>query len=226
MSQPVALVIARPKELDAWEPALRARGLGVIRAGRRKGAPAVPQSPSVVVVSEKLPFAGALRATRDVRKGPVTRELPVVLVGVEPFTTAQRVRLGAGAPDATVPRGATPEQIAEAVEEASRKGRIAPVELTPAQRNGMKYSRIGTLLMMFGVIFSFPSMGPQTSSGHEKAWFILLIPLGGLVSDVATGRVDARRRLLSWQGWAALVILVAMAAGLLFWPGFFHWANR
>ncbi|HSP19319.1 MAG TPA: hypothetical protein VLQ79_07390 [Myxococcaceae bacterium] len=64
MSQLFALVIARPKELDAWEPALRARGLGVIRAERRKGAPVVRESPSVVVVSEKLPFAGALRTTR------------------------------------------------------------------------------------------------------------------------------------------------------------------
>ncbi len=226
MSEPTVLVIARPKELDAWEPALRARGMGVIRAGREKGSPAPRETPSVVVVSEKLPFAGALRATRDLRKGPATRELPVVLVGVEPFTVAQRLRLGTSAPDATVPRGATPDQIAEAVEQASRKGRAAPVELTPAQKQGMKYSRIGTLLMMFGVIFSFPSMGQRAASSGGKAWFILLIPLGGLVSDVATGRVDGRRRLLSWQGWAALVIGVAIALGLLFWPGFFNWANR
>jgi hypothetical protein len=228
MSQPIALVIARPTELDAWEPALRARGLSVVRAERRrKGAPPPRETPSVVVISEKLPFGGALRATRDLRKGPATRELPVVLVGVQPFTTAQRLRLGVSAPDATVPRGATPEQVAEAVVEASRKGRLPPVELTPAQRAGMKYSRIGTLLMMFGVIFSFPSMGPQNaSSHHDKAWFILLIPLGGLVSDLATGRVDGRRRLLSWQGWAALVIMVGVGVGLLAWPGFFDWANR
>ncbi|HSP19318.1 MAG TPA: hypothetical protein VLQ79_07385 [Myxococcaceae bacterium] len=149
-----------------------------------------------------------------------------MLVGVQPFTTAQRLRLGASAPDATVPRGATPEQIADAVEEASRRGKLPPVELTPAQQQGMKYSRIGTLLMMFGVIFSFPSMGSQTASSGHKAWFILLIPLGGLVSDFATGRVDGRGRLLSWQGWAALLLMVVIGLGLLFWPGFFQWANR
>jgi hypothetical protein len=226
MAQPLALVIARPQELDAWEPALRAQGLGVIRAERRKGAPVSRESPSVVLVSERLPFAGALRATRELRKSPGTRELPVVLVGIQPFTTAQRLRLGVSAPDATVPRGATPEQIAEAAVEASRRGKLPPVELTPAQKQGMKYSRIGTLLMMFGVIFSFPSFGSHTASSGEKAWFILLIPLGGLVSDVATGRVDGRRQVLSWQGWAALALMVGIALGLLFWPGFFEWANR
>jgi len=227
MPRPTALVIARPKEVDAWEPALRARGLDVIRAdGRKRPRDATQASPSVVVVSEKLPFAGALRVTRDLRKDPATRELPVLMVGVRPFTATQRLRMGASAPDATVPRGSTPEQVAEATEEASRKGKAAPVELTQAQKAGMKYSRIGTLLMMFGVIFSFPSLGPQTASGGGKAWFILLIPLGGLVSDLATGRVDGRRQWLSWQGWAAIVLLVGMAVGLLVWPGFFRWANR
>jgi hypothetical protein len=80
--------------------------------------------------------------------------------------------------------------------------------------------------MVFGVIFSFPSLGQRPASEGNKAWFILLIPLGGLVSDFATGRVDGRRRPLSWQGWAAIALMVAMAVGLLVWPGFFQWANR
>lgn len=224
MSRPTALVIARTKESAAWEEALRAQGLEVIRADRKGSRDASARvTPSVVVVSEKLPFAGALRITRDLRKGPATREVPVVLVGVRSFTALQRLRLGASAPDATVPPGATPEAIAVAVEEARQKGRVPPVELTPAQQGGLKYSRIGNLLMVLGVIFSLPGTG---SGSAEKAWFILLIPLGGLVSDFATGRVDGRRRPLSWQGWAAVVILIAMAIGLAVWPGFFHWAGR
>jgi hypothetical protein len=226
MSSPTVLVIAKPKEASSWEEPLRAHGLEVIRADGRKGARSVArEAPSVVVVSEKLPFAGALRVTRDLRKDPATRELPVVLVGVRPFTTIQRLRLGTAAPDATVPPGSSPDEIAVAAEEALRKGRLPAVELTPAQRAGLKYSRIGTLLMMFGVIFSFPSIGSSASS-PGKAWYILLIPLGGLVSDFATGRVDGRRRPLSWQGWAAVVVLVAMAIGLAVWPSFFRWAGR
>ena len=99
------------------------------------------------------------------------------------------------------------------------------MELTPGQQKGLKYSRIGTLLMVFGVIFSFPSIGSSGSS-PGKAWYILLIPFGGLVSDFATCRVDGQRRPLSWQGWAALVIMVLMAIGLLVWPGFLRWAGR
>ncbi len=228
MPRPVALVIARPKEVDAWEPALQARGLGVIRADRRKRPPGPPpESPTVVLVSEKLPMAGALRTTRELRKDPAMRELPVVLVGVHPFTTVQRLRLGTSAPDATVPPRATPDQIAQAAEDASRAGRLPPVQLTPAQQAGMKYSRIGTLLMIFGVFFSFPSMSPQPQpSSASKAWFILLIPLGGLVSDFAAGRVDGRKKPLSWQGWAAVGFMVAIAVALVVWPGFFRWANR
>lgn len=225
VSTPTALVIARPKESAPWAQALSARGFEVIRADVRKDEPSPRASPSVVVVSERLPMAGALRTIRDLRKDPATRELPVVLVGVRPFTTVQRVRLGASAPDATVASGASPEDVAAAVEEAHRQGRVPPVELTPAQRAGMKYSRIGTLLMVFGVIFSFPNIGSQQSAGG-KAWWILLIPLGGLVSDWATGRVDDRKKLLSWQGWAAFAILAAMAVALLVWPAFFHWADR
>jgi len=227
MPRPTVLVIARRSEAPAWEESLRARGLEVIRADARKekGSGAARQAPSVVVVSEKLPFAGALRVTRDLRKDPATREIPVVLVGVHPFATVQRMRLGAAAPDATVPPRATPEQVASAVEEALRTGKLPPVELTPAQQQGLRYARIGTLLMVFGVIFSFPGIGSGTSS-PGKAWYILLIPLGGLVSDFANGRVDGRRRWLSWQSWAAGIIMVAMAVALLVWPGFLRWAGR
>jgi len=225
MLRPTALVIASPKQFAAWEAALRAHGLEPVHAGA-KAAPSGPREPpSVVVVSEKLPFAGALRVTRDLRKDPATRELPVLLVGVRPFTIHQRLRLGSAAPDATVPQGASPEEIAAAAAEALRKGKLPPVELTPAQKAGMKYSRIGTLLMVFGVIFSFPSLGTSTQESG-KAWYMLLIPLGGLVSDFATGRVDGRRRPLSWQGWAAVVLLVGMAIGLAVWPAFFRWAGR
>ncbi len=225
MSRPTALVIASAKQFTAWEEALRGRGLEPVHAGARGAPPGPRASPSVVVVSEKLPFAGALRATRALRKDPATRELPVVLVGVRPFTNVQRLRLGTAAPDATVVPGATPDEVAAAVEEARHQGRLPPVELTPAQQTGLKYSRIGTLIMVFGVIFSFPSLGSSAGS-PGKAWYILLIPLGGLVSDFATGKVDGRRRLLSWQGWTAIALLVAMGVGLLVWPGFFRWASR
>jgi hypothetical protein len=224
MPQPTVLVISSPKQFAAWEDALRSRGLEPVHAGAKSSGGARP-SPAIVVVSEKLPFAGALRVTRNLRKDPATREVPIVLAGVRPFTTAQRLRLGAAAPDATVGPGCSADDVAAAAEEALRKGKVPPVELTPAQRAGLKYSRIGTLLMMFGVIFSFPSASPAGGSSG-KAWYILLIPLGGLVSDFATGRVDGRRSPLSWQGWAAVVVLVAMAVGLLVWPGFFRWAGR
>ncbi len=225
MPRPIALVIASAKQFAAWEDALRGRGLEPVHAGAKDAPPGPRAAPSVVVVSEKLPFAGALRATRELRKDPATRELPVVLVGVQPFSSTQRLRLGTAAPDATVPPGTGPDDVAAAVEEARHRGRLPPVELTAAQQAGLKYTRIGTLLMVFGVIFSFPSLGSSASS-PGKAWYILLIPLGGLVSDYATGKVDGRRRPLSWQGWAALAFLVAMGIGLLVWPGFFRWASR
>jgi ActR/RegA family two-component response regulator len=217
------LLVAPPREAGAWEPALQGRGLEVVRAGggREGRAAAARTPPAVVAVSEKLPFAGALRAIRELRKDPATREVPVVLVGMAPLTVAQRLRLGASAPDATVPPGARPEAVADAIEEALRRGKLPPPELTPAQRAGMKYSRIGNMLMIFGVIFSMPGGG----SGAGRSWFVLLIPLGGLVSDYATGRVDGRKKLLGWQGWAALVLSVAMAVGILVWPNFFRWAG-
>ncbi len=224
MPRPTALVVARPKEFAAWEEALRSHGLDPVHAAAKDARSGAHAPPSVVVVSEKLPFAGALRATRDLRKDPATRELPVLLVGVRPFTIHQRLRLGASAPDATAPPGASADEIATAAEEARLKGKLPPVELTTEQKAGMKYARIGTLLMVFGVIFSFPSLGAPSSPG--KAWWILLIPLGGLVSDYATGRVDGRRRWLSWQGWAAVGLLAAMAIGLMVWPAFFRWAGR
>ena len=104
-----------------------------------------------------------------------------------------------------------------------RRGRLPPVELTPAQQAGMRYSRIGTMLMVLGVIFSLPMGGSPGAQG--RGWFLLLIPLGGLVSDFATGRVDGRRRPLSWQGWAAIALLVLMAVGIVLWPDFFRWTG-
>lgn len=219
------LVIAKPQEAAAWEEPLRARGLEVVRppASRKEARATGPRPPpDVVVVSEKLPFSGALRTTRELRKDPATREVPVVLVGMQPLTTAQRLRLGAAAPDATVPPGAGPDAVAAAAEEALRKGKLPPPELTPAQQAGMKYSRIGNMLMVLGVVFSLPG-GGGSGGGQGRAWFILLIPFGGLVSDYATGRVDGRRQLLSWQGWAAIAFMVVMALGILLKPDLFTW---
>lgn len=225
MPTPTALVIANAKQFAAWEQALRARGLEPFHAGKKGGE---RPAPSVVVVSEKLPFAGALRVTKDLRKDPATRELPVVLVGAHPFTNSQRLRLGDSAPDATVPPGASPEELAAVVEQALKAGRLPPVELTPSQKQGMRYSRTGTILMVFGVFLSFPSLRPTAGEAVDpwRAWCILLIPLGGLVSDISSGRVDGRKRLLSWQGWAAVAIMVGITLGLLFWPGFQRWAGR
>jgi hypothetical protein len=216
------LVIAHPREADAWEPALRARGLEVSSARTRKeaGPAASRATPAVVLVSEKLPMMGALRTTRSLRQDPATREAPVVLVGAPPFTVSQRTRLGLSAPDLTVPRGATPEAVADAALEALRTGRAAVPALTPAQQSGMKYSRIASLLMVMGVIFAMPTR--QATDAFDHSWFMELIPLGGLVSDIATGRVDGRKRLLSWQGWAAIGFLVAIALGIVFWPSVFR----
>ncbi|HET6437276.1 MAG TPA: hypothetical protein VFG59_04400 [Anaeromyxobacter sp.] len=225
MTRPTVLVVAPPRQLVQWEEPLRAQGLEVVSASSRAEARAAStsRSPSVIVISEKLPMAGALRVTRELRRDPGTREAPVVLVGVAPFTTAQRLRLGAGAPDATVPPGATPEALAAVVAEALRKGKLPPVELSPAQQTGMRYSRIGTMLMLFGVVFTMPLGGGKSS--EARAWWILLIPVGGLVSDWATGKVDGRKKLLSWQGWAALAIAAAMSVAILLWPGWFRWPS-
>jgi len=174
----------------------------------------------VVLVSQKLPMAGALRVVRDLRADPATREAPVVLAGVAPLTVSQRLRLGLAAPDVTSPRGAGAEAVADAVEQALRTGKLPPPELTPAQQAAQRYSRIATMLMMMGVIFALPA-GPS-SQGFDRSWFMELIPLGGLLSDYTTGRVDGRRRLLSWQGWTAIALMVGMAAGILFWPSVFR----
>jgi len=224
MPVPLVLIVARERDLVAWGDALVARGMEVLHAkGRREALQAVSRrTPAAVLLSERLPFGGALRVARDLRKHPATQEGPVVLHGVQSLTTAQRLRLGPAAPDACVKAGVAAEAVAAAVEEAMKSGRAPPVELTPVQQSAMKYSRIGTMLMVFGVIFSMPGMGSSAQS-QNKSWFILLIPLGGLVSDFATGRVDGRRRLLSWQGWTALVLLALMALGVALWPGFFRW---
>jgi hypothetical protein len=213
------LIIAGEREATAWEAPLRAHGLEVRRpAGRGAGTAEVAGSPSVVLVSSKMSFAAALRTTRQLRKDPATRKVPVVLAGVPPFSTAQRLRLGVAAPDATVPPETGPEGVAAAVAEALQRGKLPPVELTPAQQAGLKYSRLGSMLMFLGVIFSVSG-----SNSRLRPWFVLLVPLGGLVSDIATGRVDARGRLLSWQGWAALAVGAVLAAGILIWPNFFIW---
>src|SRR5512142_2654259 len=143
MAKPPVLIIAHPREAAAWEQALRARGHEVSTAASRKAAgPAVRSAtPAVVLVSERLPMAGALRVIRDLRQDPATREAPVVLAGLAPFTVSQRLRLGLSAPDATVPRGASPEAVAEAVEQALRTGKLPPPELTPAQQAAQRYSR-------------------------------------------------------------------------------------
>lgn len=219
MNSAPVLVIAHPREVLLWEDALRARKLEPIRADRGTALrEAVRQSPAAIVVSEKLPRLGALRVIRDLRRDPATREAPVVLVGVQPFSTAQRLRLGTGAPDATVAPGSSPEAVAEAVAEAMKRGRVPPPELTPAQQAGMRYSRVGTVLMMMGVFLSIPQAGARQDHG---SWFLLLIPLGGLVTDIGTGRVDGRKKLLSWQGWAAIAFMAVIALGIVFMPGFF-----
>ena len=224
MPGPLVLIVARERDLPAWGDALTARGMEVLRArSRREALRAVSQrTPAAVLLSDRLPFSGALRIARDLRRHPAAQEVPVVLCGARPLTTAQRLRLGPAAPDACVQAGSGAEELAHAVEEAMKSGRARPVELTPAQQSALKYSRIGTMLMVFGVIFSMPGMGSAAQS-EGRSWFILLIPLGGLVSDFATGRVDGRRRLLTWQGWTALVLLGVMAAGIALWPGFFRW---
>lgn len=225
MTPATVLVIAREQEALRWEGALRARNLEPVRGDWRKAREqATRQAPAVVVVSDKQGFLlGALRIIRDLRRDPATREAPVVLVGVQPITTVQRLRLGVSSPDATVPRGASPEAIAEAAAEALRQGKVPPPELTPAQQAGMKYSRIGNLLMMMGVFLALP-VQRQGADAVDQDWFLLLIPLGGLVSDYATGRVDGRKKLLSWQGWAAIGFMVVIALGIHFLPRFFRLA--
>ena len=76
MSRPTVLVVAPARQLAAWEEPLRAQGLEVVRATSRQEArtAAAGQPLSVVLVSEKLPFAGALRVIRELRKDPATRE--------------------------------------------------------------------------------------------------------------------------------------------------------
>jgi hypothetical protein len=224
MAPAPVLVIAHPREALPWEDALRARNLEVIRTDRRTARQeADRRAPAVVVVSEKLPFMGALRTIRDLRRDPATREAPVVLAGSPPITISQRVRLGPGAPDATVARGAAPEAVAEAVVEVLRRGKLPPPELTAAQQKGLRYTRLGSMLMMMGVLFSFPIFpAQQGADAPDRSWYLLLIPLGGLLSDFATGRVDDRKKLLSWQGWAAIGVTIAMALGIHFFPGVFR----
>lgn len=220
MSSAPVLVIADPRERLLWEDALRARSLEVIRTDRRAARQeAGRRAPAAIVVSEKLAFLGSLRVIRDLRRDPATREAPIVLVGARPMTTAQRLRLGTSAPDATVEPGAGAEAVADAVVEALRRGKLPPPALSPAQQAGLRYSRLGTLLMMMGVIFSFPVQRPGEP---DKSWFLLLIPLGGLVSDIATGRVDGRKKLLTWQGWAAIGFAIVIALGIVYFPRFFR----
>jgi hypothetical protein len=73
-----------------------------------------------------------------------------------------------------------------------------------------------------------PGLGGAASAkgADSKAWFLLLVPLGGLISDYASGLVDERKKLLTWQGWAALGLAVALSVGILLWPGFFAWPGH
>jgi ActR/RegA family two-component response regulator len=231
MPAPLVLVVATEGDLRAWADALGAHGMEVVRAASRREAlqAVAKRAPTAVLLSERLRFGASLRIVRDLRRHPATQQVPVVLHGLAPLTTAQRLRLGQGAPDACLPAKAGAEEVAAAVEQVLRDGRAKPVELTPAQQSAMKYSRIGTMLMVLGVFFSMPGMGMGGAAGagaDNRAWYILLVPLGGLVSDYATGRVDGRRRTLSWQGWTALALLAAMAAGIALWPGFFRWPGQ
>jgi len=222
MSSAPVLVVAPEHEALLWQDALRGRNLEPIRADRRSARQqAARQAPAVVVVSERLAWMGGLRVIRELRRDPATREAPIVLVGVQPITTTQRLRLGPSAPDATVPRGASAEVVAEAAAEAARRGKLPPVELTPVQQAGMKYTRLGTVLMMMGVFLSLPVQRPGDQAA-DQSWFLLLIPFGGLVTDYAAGRVDGRKKLLSWQGWAAIGFMVVIALGIVFLPRFFR----
>lgn len=231
MSRPFVLVVATKKELPAWEDSLRARGYDVTSASSHKEAAlAVSQrSPSVVLVSEKLAMGGAMRLAKDFQKHPATQQTPIVFYGIAPLTVAQRVRLGPSAPDATIKRGAGAEEVTDAVAAALAKGKLPPVQLTPQQQAGIKYSRVGNMMMVFGVIFSMPGFGGGASAPgatDNKAWFLLLVPLGGLVADYATGLVDQRKQRLTWQGWAAVAMAGVIAVGILLWPGFFAWPAR
>jgi CheY-like chemotaxis protein len=231
MSRSSVLVVAPKKELQAWEDVLRARGHDVTCAASPKEASAAvaQRSPSAVLVSEKLPLGGALRLAKEFQKHPATQQTPVVMAGIAPLTVAQRVRLGPGAPDATVKRGATAEEVADAVAAALEKGKLPPLQLTPQQQSGMKYSRIGNMMMVFGVIFSMPGLGggaPAPGASDNKSWFLLLVPLGGLVADYATGLVDQRKKLLTWQGWAAIAMAGIIAVAILVWPDYFAWPTR
>jgi len=219
MPRPV-LAVAPPKQLATWEPALRARGFEVVRAASRGDALSELRRTNVaaVVISERLPWNGALNLARGIRSDAALAGPPIVVVGLPELTTAQRLRLRGGGPDATTPMKATPEEVASAVAAAIERGPLPPLALSPAQERAMKLSRVATLLMMFGLIFSLP-FGASASRG--QAWWILLVPVGGLVSDYATGRVDGRARLLGWQGWAAIVLAVALVPAILLFPGFF-----
>jgi hypothetical protein len=219
MPHPV-LVVARASELAQWQPALEARGLRVIPAADRGDAKSelARSNVSAVVVSERLPWNGALRLVREVRTDQSLATVPVVVVGLPEVTPSMRLRLRGGAPDATLPRTATPEAVAQRVEEAIAAGPVKPVELTPAQERAARLQRTANILMIFGLILSMPLTGP---AGPGQAWWILLVPAGGLLADWATGRVDGRKKLFSWQGWAAIAAAVVLVGVILRFPGFF-----
>jgi DNA-binding NarL/FixJ family response regulator len=224
MTRPI-LAVASPKLLATWEPALRAQGFDVVRAAGRDDAQSELRRSnfSAVVVSGRLPWNGATRVARAVHADPGSAAVPVLAVGLPEITTAQRLRLRSGAPDATVPANARPEALAAAVAAAIERGPVPLPELNPEQQRAMRMSRIATWLMLFGVVFSMQSRNPGSSA---QAWWVILVPAGGLLADYATGRVDGRARLLSWQGWAAIVLGVGLAAGIVLYPGFFAWPTR
>lgn len=224
MEHTSVLVVAGPAELLAWANALEARGFEVVRAATRGEALRVVrhQPLSAVLASVRLAWDGGLRLCRELKRDPALRELPVVLVGLAPLTPAERLRLR-GAPDDCLAAGARAEEVAAAVEAAVQRGARPIPEPTPQQARALKLSRIGTLLMVFGVMLSLPRPGAAGAQHADpRAWFLMLVPLGGLVSDYATGRADGRARRLSWQGWAALGLGIALALSIVLFPGFYR----
>lgn len=219
MPHPV-LIVAPSKELAAWQAALEARGLRVIPAANRGDAKSELKRSNVsaVLVSERLPWDAALRLSREVRTDETLAAVPVVAVGLPAITPSMRLRLRGGVPDATLPRGAAPEAVAQRVEEAIAAGPAKPVALTPEQERAAKLQRAANLVMMFGLIFSLPLRGPSASG---QAWWVMLVPAGGVLADWATGRLDGRRKLLSWQGWAAIAAAAVLVVAILRFPAFF-----
>ncbi len=219
MPHPV-LVVAPSKELALWQSALEARGLRAIPARSHGDAKSELKRSNVsaVLVSERLPWNAALRLAREVRVDAAMAAVPVVAVGLPTMTPSMRLRLRGAAPDVTVPKGTDPAAIAQRVEEAIAAGPAPALELTPEQQRSAQIQRVANILMVVGLVLSMPFRGPAAPG---QAWWILLVPAGGLIADWATGRMDGRGKLLSWQGWTAIAAAVVLVAVILRFPAFF-----